>query len=107
MLDWTVLLAAIVAASPGIIALALAWKKSRSEQSKTDAEAAKAIVDAAGGLVAFKEKQIADMILRIKMLEESESLHEMRIATLERGIATLSKQLSDAGLTPAWSLREA
>lgn len=107
MLDWTVLLAAIVAASPGIIALALAWKKARSEQSKTDAEAAKAIVDAAGGLVTFKEKQIADMILRIKMLEESETAHEKRIEALERGVSALSKQLSDAGLTPVWTMQEA
>ena len=106
-MDWNIVLPALIAAAPGLIALLLAWRKVRSERSKTDADAAKAIVDAAGGLVAFKEKQIADMILRIKMLEETETVHEKRIEALERGVSALSKQLSDAGLTPVWTMQEA
>lgn len=107
MLDWSIISAALVAALPGLLALLISWKKVRSERGKTDADAAKSIVDAAGGVVVFKEKQVADLIERVRILEEGETLHEKRIEALERGIRTLSKQLSDAGLTPAWTMQEA
>jgi len=95
-MDWNILLPALIAASPGLIALILAWRKARTERAKLDAETAKVIVDAAGAVVILKEKQTKEMEAEISDLRE-------RVKTLEAAVQLLEFQLISLGKVPVTS----
>lgn len=88
-MDWNIILPAILVASPGLLALLLAWKKSRTEKDKSDADAAQVIVDAAGAIVILKEKQTKEMEAEISDLRERVRLLEVTVQLLETQIKTL------------------
>ena len=91
-MDPTVVIA-LITASPGIIALLLAWRKARSERQKVEADATKVIVDSAAGVVTMKDEVIADLRIRIEILEREAVASREDRARLHEQIGAMLQQL--------------
>jgi len=107
-------LATLLMTLPGVVALINMIIKSRAEKSKTEAEAAQALVTSAVDLATAKDTIIDDLRRRVAKLEEEvnaskkdrEKLHgdiEELAKLVERGrdyVLSLYKQIESLGSSP-------
>ena len=84
----TVVIVAIVAALPGLLAGLAAWRKS-------SAEASKAISDAATQMI----KPLSE---RVQALEGEVTTLRTLVASFRRGVELLCGQVRGAGMEPVW-----
>lgn len=77
---------ALIAASPGLLALIVQWVKQRKENTKVEAEAADVITKAAKSAVELQGAQVARLDAEILTCKK-------RIALLERWVQLLSEQI--------------
>lgn len=107
---WGPVLVALLTSIAGWIGLKKQLQKDAATAKKIEADAAKAIQEAALSLLKPYQEQVEELIQKVNLLEEQicaltdeRDALKTRVKTLEDGVDLLIVQLKEAGIPPVWT----